>query len=127
MTALKSEDWPIDFGVEDGTDDFSHHVLAEMARLDEGASTSDDHIPFEAAISYFEGGELFKTYSEHVEGCAYCKELLSVMHPSDQARNDFATAVRWALESNPHQRVRDRHDWIGKLKSNFRKDVPIAT
>lgn len=121
MTALKNEEWHKNSGEENAADDFSGLVLAEMGRLDEAAGASEDHIPFEAAISYFEGGELFKTYSEHVEGCVYCRELLSVMHPSDQARNDFATAVRWALESAPQHSASDRKDWIGNLKSSFRK------
>lgn len=127
MTALKNEDWQTDTGFEEAMDDFSHRVLAEMERLDQNAAASDSHIPFEAAISYFEGGELFKSYSEHVEGCDYCRELLSVMHPSDQARSDFATAVRWAVESARHKPVGVRHDWIGKLKSSFRKGDPITT
>lgn len=127
MTALKYEDWRANTGFEEAVDDYGHRVLAEMERLDQDAAASDGHIPFEAAISYFEGGELYKSYAEHVEGCGYCRELLSVMHPSDQARSDFATAVRWAVESAYQQPVGDQHDWIGKLKSSFRKGSPITT
>ncbi|MBO9428088.1 hypothetical protein [Sulfitobacter sp. R18_1] len=54
-------------------------VLEEMDRLDDLACASDAHIPFEAAITYYEGDEAFKKYEKHVEGCIYCKEMISAI------------------------------------------------
>ena len=54
------------------------------------------HISLEAALSFFDDGEVQSAYSDHVDSCAYCQNLLDAMHPTDQAVADFEYAAREA-------------------------------
>ena len=59
-------------------------ILADLDALADGAENGRDHLPYEAAIEFFSDDRVREMYEPHVNDCAYCKEMLDTLNPSDQ-------------------------------------------
>jgi hypothetical protein len=71
--------------------DFRNHggldmeaVLTEMHELDETAGDWKEHLPYDAAVSYFVDDAVRRQFEAHVEACAFCQEMLDTLNPSDR-------------------------------------------
>ena len=95
------------------------HLLQQMSGLADQAGDWRDHLPYEAAAGFLDDAKYQQRYSDHVDGCQYCRQLIDTLHPRadtmakllsvvaamphrSEASVDFADAVeeaRWDLDS----------------------------
>ncbi len=56
-------------------------ILAAMHELADEAGDWKVHIPYATAIEFCTSDRVRELYGDHVEGCRYCREVLSTFHP----------------------------------------------
>ena len=80
-----------DFRGDDGID--METALAEMAELDAVAGDWKEHLPYDAAISYFADESVREQFEAHVGGCVFCQEMLDALNPSNQILGELHQAA----------------------------------
>src|SRR5262249_52375638 len=83
LTALEKR-----LGVEPGT------LLREMDRLGEPNEDWTQHLPYGVAGAYYDDAATRAPYEAHVEGCAYCQELLQTLHPTSLQVDEFTKSAK---------------------------------
>jgi hypothetical protein len=55
-------------------------LLEEMDAVGAPGDDWSQHLPFRAAVSYYDDRKVEAQYKEHVEECHYCQSLLETLH-----------------------------------------------
>lgn len=97
--------------------------VMDALALDMGAW--QDHIPFEAALCFFEDDGVRKKYGEHVDSCSYCQGILNAMQPTEQAQTEFEMAVDWAIEHQMRGSRQPATSLSDRVKSLFGRDDEV--
>jgi len=59
-------------------------ILADMDAIADEVGDWKDHIPYEAAIDFYSDDAVREMYSDHLDGCQFCKEMLETLNPSEK-------------------------------------------
>lgn len=59
-------------------------ILAEMADLAEEAGDWREHLPYGAAVAYFQDPDVQGQYATHVSECSYCRKMIDSLNPSNR-------------------------------------------
>ena len=62
-------------------EEFQAEFLRSLDEIAKEAGAWRGHLPYDAVMGYRTDDAIRKRYRGHVEGCAYCQELISALVP----------------------------------------------
>jgi len=94
-------------------------ILADMDAIADEIGDWKDHIPYEAAIEIYSDDAVREMYSEHLDGCQYCQEMVETLNPSEKILGNLHhIREEEAVWSQP----REKQSWGWSINPS----IPIA-
>jgi len=94
MTVFKGNKADVRDQIDLDDEAFQQQFLEGVAELANEAGDWRDHLPYKAALNFHEDERVRGQYETHVNDCAYCKELIETLRPSERMLGDLHRVAR---------------------------------
>lgn len=99
---------------EEGLD--KEAILADMDAIADEMGDWKDHVPYEAAIEFYSDDAIREMYSDHLDGCQYCQEMLETLNPSEKILGNLHQFRNEEAISKPRK---ENRSWGFNFNSGF--------